>query len=193
MNIFEELQTNEKGLTSFEAEKRLEKYGRNELPEKKPEGFLSIFINQFKSPLIYILLGAGVIVSLMGEWADAMVILAVLMLNAIIGSFQEGKAQNTIRALKNFVETKATVLRDDKEIIIPDDEVVPGDIIILQEGEKIPADAKIILSNGLRVDEAAMTGESKPVYKNIGDDILKGTVVVSGNARAVVFCYRTKY
>jgi len=187
MNIFEELQTNEKGLTSFEVEKRLEKYGRNELPEKKPEGFLSIFINQFKSPLIYILLGAGVIVSLMGEWADAIVILAVLMLNAIIGSFQEGKAQNTIRALKNFVETKATVLRDDKEIIIPDGEVVPGDIIILQEGEKIPADAKIILSNNLRVDEAAMTGESKPVYKNIGDDILKGTVVVSGNARAVVF------
>jgi Ca2+-transporting ATPase len=187
MNIFEELQTNEKGLTSLEAEKRLEKYGRNELPEKKPEGFFSIFINQFKSPLIYILLGAGVIVSLMGEWADAIVILAVLMLNAIIGSFQEGKAQNTILALKNFVETKATVLRDDKEIIIPDGEVVPGDIIILQEGEKIPADAKIILSNGLRVDEAAMTGESKPVYKNIGDDILKGTVVVSGNARAVVF------
>ena len=187
MNIFEELQTNEKGLTSLEAEKRLEKYGRNELPEKKPEGFFSIFINQFKSPLIYILLGAGVIVSLMGEWADAIVILAVLMLNAIIGSFQEGKAQNTILALKNFVETKATVLRDDKEIIIPDGEVVPGDIIILQEGEKIPADAKIILSNNLRVDEAAMTGESKPVYKNIGDDILKGTVVVSGNARAVVF------
>ena len=187
MNIFEELQTNEKGLTSFEAEKRLEKYGRNELPEKKPEGFFSIFISQFKSPLIYILLGAGVIVSLMGEWADAIVILAVLMLNAVIGSFQEGKAQNTILALKNFVETKATVLRDNKEIIIPDSEVVPGDIIILQEGEKIPADAKIILSNGLRVDEAAMTGESKPVYKNIGDDILKGTVVVSGNARAVVF------
>ncbi|MDD5690064.1 MAG: HAD-IC family P-type ATPase, partial [Caldisericia bacterium] len=147
----------------------------------------SIFISQFKSPLIYILLGAGVIVSLMGEWADAIVILAVLMLNAVIGSFQEGKAQNTILALKNFVETKATVLRDNKEIIIPDSEVVPGDIIILQEGEKIPADAKIILSNGLRVDEAAMTGESKPVYKNIGDDILKGTVVVSGNARAVVF------
>jgi Ca2+-transporting ATPase len=187
MNIFEELQTNEKGLTSLEAEKRLEKYGRNELPEKKPEGFFSIFISQFKSPLIYILLGAGVIVSLMGEWADAIVILAVLMLNAVIGSFQEGKAQNTILALKNFVETKATVLRDNKEIIIPDSEVVPGDIIILQEGGKIPADAKIILSNGLRVDEAAMTGESKPVYKNIGDDILKGTVVVSGNARAVVF------
>ncbi len=187
MNIFEELQTNEKGLTSLEAEKRLEKYGRNELPEKKPEGFFSIFISQCKSPLIYILLGAGVIVSLMGEWADAIVILAVLMLNAVIGSFQEGKAQNTILALKNFVETKATVLRDNKEIIIPDSEVVPGDIIILQEGEKIPADAKIILSNGLRVDEAAMTGESKPVYKNIGDDILKGTVVVSGNARAVVF------
>lgn len=187
MNIFEELQTNEKGLTSLEAEKRLEKYGRNELPEKKPEGFFSIFISQFKSPLIYILLGAGVIVSLMGEWADAIVILAVLMLNAVIGSFQEGKAQNTILALKNFVETKATVLRDNKEIIIPDSEVVPGDIIILQEGEKIPADAKIILSNNLRVDEAAMTGESKPVYKNIGDDILKGTVVVSGSARAVVF------
>jgi len=187
MNILKDLQTTPKGLTSFEVEKRLEKYGRNELPEKKPEGLFSIFISQFKSPLIYILLGACVVVSLMGEWVDAIVILIVLMLNAIIGSFQEGKAQNTILALKNFVETKATVLRDDQEFIIPDSELVPGDIIILQEGEKIPADAKIIISNGLRVDEAAMTGESKPVYKNIEDDVLKGAVVVSGNARAVVF------
>lgn len=187
MNIFKELQTTEKGLTAFEVEKRLEEYGKNELPEKKPEGLFSIFINQFKSPLIYILLGACVIVSLMGEWVDAIVILIVLMLNAIIGSFQEGKAQNTILALKKFVETKATVLRDDQEFIISDSEIVPGDIIILQEGEKIPADAKIISSNGLRVDEAAMTGESKPVYKNIEDDVLKGTVVVSGNAKAVVF------
>lgn len=187
MNIFKELQTTEKGLTAFEVEKRLEEYGKNELPEKKPEGLFSIFINQFKSPLIYILLGACVIVSLMGEWVDAIVILIVLMLNAIIGSFQEGKAQNTILALKKFIETKATVLRDDQEFIISDSEIVPGDIIILQEGEKIPADAKIISSNGLRVDEAAMTGESKPVYKNIEDDVLKGTVVVSGNAKAVVF------
>lgn len=187
MNIFKELQTTEKGLTAFEVEKRLEEYGKNELPEKKPEGLFSIFISQFKSPLIYILLGACVVVSLMGEWVDAIVILIVLMLNAIIGSFQEGRAQNTILALKNFVETKATVLRDDQEFIISDSEIVPGDIIILQEGEKIPADAKIIISNGLRVDEAAMTGESKPIYKNIEDDVLKGTVVVSGNARAVVF------
>lgn len=187
MNIFKELQTTEKGLTAFEVEKRLEEYGKNELPEKKPEGLFSIFINQFKSPLIYILLGACVIVSSMGHWVDAIVILIVLMSNAIIGSFQEGKAQNTILALKKFIETKATVLRDDQEFIISDSEIVPGDIIILQEGEKIPADAKIISSNGLRVDEAAMTGESKPVYKNIEDDVLKGTVVVSGNAKAVVF------
>ncbi|MDK2949083.1 MAG: P-type Ca2+ transporter type [Patescibacteria group bacterium] len=187
MNILKELQTSPKGLNDFEVKKRIENYGKNELPEQKTENIFSIFINQFKSPLIYVLLGACVIVSLMGEWVDTIVIAIALILDAVVGTFQEGKARNTILALKNFVETKATVLRNGREVIIPDKEIVPGDVIILQEGEKIPADAKIILSNDLRVDEAVMTGESKPVYKNIEDDILKGTMVISGNAKAVVF------
>jgi Ca2+-transporting ATPase len=187
MKIFNELQTSERGLTIFEAEKRLVEYGANEIPEKKPDGIFSIFINQFKSSLIYVLLGSCLIVFIMGHWVDAIVILIVLILNAVVGSFQEGKAQNTILALKKFIETKATVLREDQEFIISDKEVVPGDIIILQEGEMVPADAKIILSNELRIDEAAMTGESKPIYKKIEDIILKGTIVISGGGKAVVF------
>src|SRR3990167_7545759 len=101
----------------------------------------------------------------MGEVIDASIIFAVLLFNPIIGTIQEGKAQNTLLALKKFAETSATVLRDGKEIIVPDIEVMPGDIIILQEGEKVPADARIIFSNTLKVDEASLTGESESVTK----------------------------
>src|SRR3989338_3402150 len=102
------------------------------LPERKPDSVARIFLRQFQSPLIYILLGASATVFLMGELADGSIILAVLIFNAIVGTIQEGRAQNTLRALKNLVETKAIVLREEKEVIISDYEVVPGDIIHLE-------------------------------------------------------------
>jgi len=197
--ILKNLNTTEHGLSSEEAKRRLEKYGQNKLPEPKVDHLVTIFLRQFMSPIIYILLVATVTVYLLGDTADAGIILAVLIFNAIIGAIQEGKAQNTLLALKQFIETKAIVIRDGKELIIPDHEVIPGDILVLQEGEKIPADARIISANNLKIDEASLTGESEAVHKTpdviTNTEILpaeqknmvfKGTHIVSGVGRAVV-------
>ena len=165
LEVFEAFNSDENGLTQEEAKKRLEKYGLNKLPEAKLDSLAIIFLHQFQSPLIYILLIASLIVFLMREFIDGSIILFVLFFNAIVGTIQEGKAQNTLLALKKFAETNTKVLRDGKELMIPDYEVVLGDVVILQEGDKIPADARIIESNNLTVNEAAMTGESQPVHK----------------------------
>ncbi len=193
------LNSSEHGLSSIEAEKRLLEYGENKLLAGKIDSYLVIFLRQFKSPLIYILLGACALVFIMGEIADSIIILIVLIFNAIVGTIQEGKAQNTLLALKKFSETNATVLRGGNELIIPDYEVVPGDVLILQEGEKVPADARIFSATNLKVDEAAMTGESEPVQKNTEvfnqEDVptadqknmlFKGTNILVGNSHALV-------
>ena len=196
--VLEFLKSSERGLTRKEAEKRLKECGLNELPEAKPDSLFIIFIRQFQSPLIYILLAAALIVFYLGEMIDGSIILAVLFFNAFVGTLQEGKAQNTLLALKKFVETKAVILRDGKEIIISDSRITPGDIIILQEGEKAPADARVIASNNLKIDQAALTGESEPVFKTIEpiyqkdlpfidqkNMVFKGTYIVAGNGQAV--------
>lgn len=196
---FKLFHSNEDGLTADEAKERLEKYGLNKLPEAKLDSLAVIFLRQFQSPLIYILLLASLIVFAMREFTDGLIILFVLLFNAIVGTIQEGKAQNTLLALKKFAETNTKVIRNGKELIIPDYEVVPGDVIILQEGDKVPADARIILSNNIAIDEAALTGESQPVHKFT--DVLsalnlptaeqknmafKGTHIVAGNGKALV-------
>jgi len=197
--VFNALKTGERGLSEEEAGRRLQEYGPNKLPEAKADGLTVIFLRQFQSPLIYILLAASTVVFAMGETIDGSIILAVLFFNAIIGTIQEGRAQNTLRALKKFVETKATVLREGKELIVSDSEVVPGDVIILQEGEKVSADARIIAATNLKIDEAALTGESEPVRK-IADTlekgdlptaeqknmVFKGTHILAGNGKAIV-------
>src|SRR3989339_271483 len=196
---FKKLDSSDRGLSLYAAKERLKRYGANSLPEEKPRSKLRLFLSQFQSPLIYILLAAGAIVFAMGETIDSSIILAVLLFNAIVGVIQEGKAQNTLLALKKFVETNATVLRDGKEFIIPDREFVPGDIILLREGDRIPADARVVLSQNLKIDEASLTGESEPIYKNTDalerdnlptaeqkNMVWKGTHVVSGNGRAIV-------
>ncbi len=198
-DTFLALHTSENGLSEAEAARRLEKYGPNKLPEAKVDGLPVLFLRQFQSPLIYILLAASMIVFAMGETIDGSIILAVLLFNAIMGTIQEGKAQNTLLALKKFVETKATVLREDREYIVSDNEVVPGDIVELREGEKISADARVIAVTNLTIDEAALTGESGPVHKIAdtleGADLLtadqknmvfKGTHILAGSGRAVV-------
>lgn len=196
--IFDFFHSGEWGLDKIEAERRLKEYGPNKLPEAKIDGLAVIFFRQFRSPLIYILIAASFIVFAMGEKIDGSIILAVLFFNAVVGTIQEGRAQNTLLALKKFVETNAVVLREDKEIVIPDYEVVPGDILILQEGDKIPADAKIILANNLKIDEASLTGESEPAHKTadalknenlpVADQrnmLFKGTHIVAGNGKAI--------
>ena len=197
--IFEILKTTKNGLTKEEANIRLKKFGLNKLPEGKKLSISIIFLNQFKSPLIYILFIAAIIIFLIGSIVDCLVIFIILFFNAIIGTIQEGKAQNTLHALKKFSKTSATVMRDEEEFIIHDEDVVIGDILILQEGEKVPADARIIFSNTLKVDEASLTGESKPIYKNNvvlsaehlsaidqKNIVFKGTYILSGNGIAVV-------
>ncbi|MBI2594768.1 MAG: hypothetical protein HYW38_00700, partial [Candidatus Colwellbacteria bacterium] len=198
-DILEVLGSSEGGLSQEEASRRLREYGPNKLPEAKVESAFTIFLRQFQSPLIYILFGASLLVFAMGEIVDGSIILFVLFFNAVVGSIQEGKAQNTLLALKKFAETRATVLREGREFIISDAEVVPGDILILQEGERIAADARVIISNNLRLDESALTGESVPVYKlpdalsaeglptaEQKNMVFKGTNVVAGNGKVIV-------
>lgn len=197
--VFKRFNSKELGLNSEDVQKRLIEFGSNSLPEAKVPGIFLIFLSQFLSPLIYILIAAAIIIFFMGEVADAAIIFFILLFNAIVGTAQEGKAQHTLAALQKFVETSATVLRDGKIVILSDKEVVPGDIIILQEGDKVPADARIISVNSLKTNEASLTGESTSVVK-IAEDIkhdlvpihdqknmvFKGTNVVSGNGRAIV-------
>ena len=195
----EKLSSSLHGLSQTEAIRRLRTLGSNSLPVKPPTSTFVIFLRQFQSPLIYILLLASVVVFFLGGIKDSIAILAVLFINAFVGLYQEGKAENTLAALKRFTKTDAAVLRDDVEIVVDDKEVVPGDIIALREGDKVPADARILDEKSFRVDESALTGESKPVAKvteKLGpreiptadkkNMVFKGTLVLSGNARAIV-------
>lgn len=197
--IFETLRTNEDGLSTSEATRRLKEDGPNVLLEAKPDGHFLIFLRQFQSPLIYVLIVASSIVFLMGEVVNGSIILAVLLFNAVVGTIQEGRAQNTLRALKKYTETTATAVRDGQDRLIPDFEVVRGDVLVLNEGEKVSADARILVANGLKMDEASLTGESEPVSKvseaidaettfafEQRNMVFKGTTVVAGNGRVVV-------
>ena len=199
-DVLKVLQTNSQGLTNEEASLRLELYGPNRLPEPKRVTLFQIFFRQFESPLIYILLIAAIVMFFMGGIVDGLTIMAVLLINAGVGTLQEGKAQNTFEALKKLTTSNATVLRGSTPFIIPDTGIVPGDIILLKEGEKIPADARLLASTDLRVNESALTGESIPVDKQVEpikdklglqlldqtNTLFKGTYVVAGSGTAVV-------
>lgn len=187
------------GLSASEVELRRTQYGENRLPEGSRESYTHIFFRQFASPLIYLLLVAACIIWFLGDSVDAFLVVFVLLTNAVVGTIQEGKAQNTLRALKQFIATQATVVRDGREVIVEDTDIVPGDIIIVTEGEKIPADARIIEAYSLRVSESALTGESLPIFKSPGDIVrphlpvpeqtnmlFRGSTVAGGNARALV-------
>lgn len=199
-HVLAALESHEVGISADEVTARLEKYGRNALLEAREETYIEMFFSQFKSPLIYLLIAACVTVYLLGETVDAVIILIVLLFNSVVGTIQEGRAQRTLSALKHFTETKATVMRAGEEHVIPDTDLVPGDILVLREGDKIAADARIISGHTLQIDEAVLTGESEAVYKNeeagtkklgtiteASNLLFKGTHVVSGNGRAVIF------
>lgn len=197
--VFTELGSRERGLSDAEATRRLAEKGPNSLPEARPDGIPSIFLRQFASPIIYILLGAAAIVLLLGNMVDAIIIASVLLINAIVGAVQEGRAQNTLAALRRMVQTTAVVLRDGSEAIIPSEQVVSGDVIVLREGDKVPADARIAESSAFKAEEAALTGESESVLKTsesiAADDlsapdqknmVFRGTYIVGGEAHAIV-------
>lgn len=188
-----------KGLSEQEALQRLKRDGPNTLPEKKPRSLFIIFLSQFQSPLIYLLLFAAILIFFIGEdHFDAFIISGVLLFNAIIGTIQEGRTSRIVESLKRFIETTSIVMRDGEHTIIDDKVIVVGDIIILKEGERIPADARIIEAHNLQIDQSILTGESMPVQKSVDvvspdtpidmqhNMAFKGTYVLVGSGKALV-------
>ncbi|MBN2424750.1 MAG: cation-transporting P-type ATPase [Calditrichaceae bacterium] len=169
--------TLENGLDKFEIEHRQKHFGLNYLSEKKARNAFQRFLLQFNQPLIYILLSAVLITLLLKEWVDAGVILAVVLTNAIIGFTQESKALKAIKALSGILNTKTSVLRGGKKQLIDAGNLVPGDIVFLQSGDRVPADVRLLDVRELQIDESALTGESLPIQKKKG--ILEHDVILA--------------
>lgn len=163
--VFELLEATPSGLSKDEVNKRLTKYGPNTLPEPKGRGLLVRFLYQIHNILIYVLLVASAVTAILGHWIDASVILAVVLINAMIGFVQEGKAENALKAIRRMLSPNAMALRDGKKISVAAQALVPGDIVMLQSGDKVPADLRLFYVKGLQIQEAALTGESIAVEK----------------------------
>ncbi|HHI30614.1 MAG TPA: cation transporter, partial [Candidatus Methanoperedenaceae archaeon] len=160
------------GLEKSEALSRLEQFGVNEVSFKKEESPIHQFLKQFLSPLIYVLIAAGIVTFFLREWADMSVILGVVLANAIIGFIQERKAQHALESLAKMIVLEAVVLRDGKRTVVPSREVVVGDVVFLESGGRVPADMRLFYVKNLRVDESTLTGESMPVEKT--GDLIEG-------------------
>ncbi len=190
--------TSTHGLSHAESERRLLAYGPNRLAEPEPPSTLKRLLRQFNNLLLHVLMAAAVTTAVIGHWVDAAVILAVVVLNAVIGFVQEGKAESALQAIRHLLSPHAVVLRDGHQHDIPAAGLVPGDIVLLASGDSLPADVRLLQARNLRVDESALTGESVPVDKStapvardaaIGDRLCMsyaGTLVTQGQARAVV-------
>lgn len=165
------------GLSAEEARKRLEQYGPNRLQEPEQSGFFSRLLSQFMDPLIYVLAAAGVISVFLGEIGDACIIAAVAALNGAVGMIQEGKAKKALDALKKMTRLKAVVRRDQTDQEIDAAELVPGDLVVLDAGRQVPADLRLLWTEGLRAEESALTGEAAPVHKDAGFSAAAGLPV----------------
>src|SRR5690554_1462578 len=154
------------GLSENEALKRLEQYGRNKLQTHKRKSIFMMFVSQLQDALIYVLMGAVIITMLMGEYIDGIIITAVILINATLGVIQEVRAGNAIDALRDMATPKALVKRAEQIKEINSEEIVPGDVVILDDGRYVPADLRLIESANLQIDESALTGESVAVEKN---------------------------
>lgn len=196
--VFAHVRSQPAGLTSEEAEQHLSQYGPNKLSPPIKQSPIIRFFLQFKNVLIYVLFGAAVITAFIGHWVDAGVIAGVVLINALIGFIQEGKAEKALDAIRLFLSQQAMVLRDGERKLLPSDRLVPGDIVFLQSGDKVPADLRLFRVKELRIDEAPLTGESLPVEKTIlpvdetaivGDRkcmAFSGTLVTYGQGTGVV-------
>lgn len=196
--VLEALRTNHDGLSQSEIKRRLEQYGANRLKPAKPQSNFIRFLLQFHNVLIYILLIASIMTAFLGHWVDSAVILGVVAVNAIIGFVQEGKAEKALSAIRHMLSLNASVLRAGQRMQISAEELVPGDIVLLQSGDKVPADIRLLSCKNLRIEEAALTGESEAVEKSaqpvdamtaIGDRLCmaySGTLVVYGQGSGVV-------
>lgn len=192
--ILENYNTSIDGLSEKEVKKRLSKYGLNELPKEKNKPLYKIFFESLKDPIIYVLIMCTILSFVVGETLDGVAILFIIMVDAVVSTIQEFKANKNSEALKNLIKVKVKVIRDAKHCEIDSSLVVPGDIIILESGSKIPADCRIIESNNLTVDESILTGESIAVSKSDKSSInnitncclYAGCSVLTGRAQAVV-------
>ncbi|MCX7993133.1 MAG: HAD-IC family P-type ATPase, partial [Fimbriimonadales bacterium] len=190
--VAEHLRTCEQGLSQEEVLQRRQRYGYNELEAVKPISIFQLLLHQFQSPLIYILLASAVVTTLLGDYIDTGVIVAVLLLNATIGFIQEYRAEKSVRALMQLTAPHALVIREGKEQDIESRELVPGDVVLLESGVRVPADIRLFQATALQVDESLLTGESVPVYKQVApvppetpvsdraNMLYSGSIVVSG-------------
>jgi P-type Ca2+ transporter type 2C len=187
------------GLSESDVEMRRKKYGSNELKQTGKKSLFVIFLSQFQNALIYVLLAAAVLIFFVSDKTiDAFIVSGIVFFNAILGTVQEARAEHILESLKQLMKTKVLVLRNADKIVVSETELVPGDIIFLKEGEKIPADARIIQQTSLGVDESLLTGEQEIVYKSKEkmietvpvyvrkNIVFKGTTVLSGTAKAIV-------
>lgn len=165
--VLRHLQADQSGLPMEEVARRLAQYGPNLLPEPKTRGPWLRFLLQFHNVLIYVLLAASLVTALLGHWVDTGVIIGVVVINALIGFVQEGKAENALRAIRQMLSPQAVVLRDGKRVTLPAEELVPGDVVLLQSGDKVPADLRLLRIKSLQIQEAALTGESVAVEKRV--------------------------
>lgn len=197
-DVLTKLAVSSQGLSASEVQERRNKYGFNRLPEPPRRSSLARFLSQFNNVLIYVLLGAAVITALLADWVDAGVIIGVVLINAIIGFMQEGKAEKAVDAIRQILTHEALVIRDGVKQSLPVEELVPGDIVQLRSGDKVPADLRLFKSKDLRIEEAILTGESVPSDKSIapvtaeaplGDRFniaFSGTLVSYGQGNGVV-------
>ncbi|MFN4129323.1 MAG: HAD-IC family P-type ATPase, partial [Paracoccaceae bacterium] len=193
-----ELGSDADGLTTAEAAERLASHGPNRLPQAHARGPLLRFAAQFNNVLIYVLLAAAIVTGGLQHWVDTGVILAVVLANAIIGFIQEGKAEAAMAAIRNMLAPHAAVVRDGRRQTVEGVALVPGDIVLLEPGDKVPADLRVLEARGLAAQEAILTGESVPVEKGttpvaqdaaLGDRrsmLWSGTLVTQGTARGLV-------
>jgi len=198
-DVLVKLQAPAEGLTSEEVTKRLEKYGPNELKEEPRPTFFQLVLAQLKNFIVLLLIVASLISALLGDWIEAAVIMLIVVLNAILGVVQESRAEEALAALKKMAAPESLVLRDGQRVSVPASALVPGDMVYLEAGNFVPADMRLIEAVNLRVEEAALTGESVPVQKNaalvldkdasLGDrknTVFMGTVVNYGRGRGIV-------
>lgn len=187
--IFKELNTSINGLKNEDVKKRLKKYGINELPKESVKTLWQIFFESFKDPIIYVLIVASVLSLIAGELVDGVAIILIILIDAIVSTIQEYKAEKNSEALKDLIKFKVKVIRDSKQLEVDSSTIVPGDIILLESGTQVTADAKIINSTNLTIDESVLTGESIGVNKSSEENsiVYAGTSVLTGRAMAVVF------
>ncbi|WP_022947098.1 cation-transporting P-type ATPase [Methylohalobius crimeensis] len=197
--VIAELRSDEQeGISEEEADRRIQRYGPNRLPEPKKRSLLLRFLSHFHNLLIYILVAAAAIAGLLGHWVDTGVIFGVVLINAVIGFVQEGKAEKALDAIRNMLAPRASVVRDGTRQNLSAEALVPGDVVLLEPGDKVPADLRLIKSKNLQIQEAILTGESLPVEKSptsvderaaIGDRrsvAFSGTLVSAGQGVGVV-------